>query len=406
VSYLAEAFMKLADLTTPEFLDNPYPFYGKLRAEGPLVRIGPKAVITGRYDVIEAILHDRRFGKNYPESIRMRYGDDAMHMRLFQGFSRMFLVMNPPSHTRQRALIVKAFDARHVDAMKDISHRIAHELIDAFEKAGTANLMAQFAFPLPLRMIGQMLDIPAEDTTQLGEAVSAIAKVIDVAPMNADDLGRACAGYEDLEHYFHCVVEARRRRPGNDLISMLLAVEEEGERLSQDDIVSNTILLLLAGHETTSNMIGNALIALHRHPEQLALLKREPSLMPAAVLECMRYDGSAQTTIRSALEDVEIAGVDVPCGTSVLLMFGSANRDPAQYADPDLLDIERNEARLQSFGSGIHHCLGYRMALVQLETALTALLERLPGLELTGLDNLNWNRRGNLRGVTSLVGRW
>jgi hypothetical protein len=251
-----------------------------------------------------------------------------------------------------------------------------------------------------------MLDIPAEDTTQLGEAVSAIAKVIDVAPMNADDLGRACAGYEDLEHYFHCVVEARRRRPGNDLISMLLAVEEEGERLSQDDIVSNTILLLLAGHETTSNMIGNALIALHRHPEQLALLKREPSLMPAAVLECMRYDGSAQTTIRSALEDVEIAGVDVPCGTSVLLMFGSANRDPAQYADPDLLDIERNEARLQSFGSGIHHCLGYRMALVQLETALTALLERLPGLELTGLDNLNWNRRGNLRGVTSLVARW
>jgi cytochrome P450 len=398
--------MKLADLTTPEFLDNPYPFYERLRAEGPLVRIGPKAVISGRYDAIEAILRDRRFGKNYPESIRMRYGEDAMHMGLFQGFSRMFLLMNPPSHTRQRALIAKAFDARQAEAMKDAAHKVAHELIDAFERAGTANLTAQFAFPLPLRMIGQMLDIPAEDATQLGVSVSAIARVIDVAPMHADDLGRACAGYEDLEHYFHCVVEARRRRPGNDLISMLLAVEEGGETLSQDEIVSNTILLLLTGHETTSNMIGNALIALHRHPDQLALLKARPALMPDAVLECMRYDSSVQSTIRSALEDVEIAGVEVPCGTSLLLMFGSAHRDAAQYTNPERLDIERSEVRLQTFGSGIHHCLGYRMALVQLETALSVLLERLPRLELTGLDNLNWNRRGNLRGVTSLVARW
>lgn len=398
--------MKLADLTTPEFLDNPYPFYDKLRAEGPLVRIGPRAVITGRYDVIETVLHDRRFGKNYPDSIRMRYGEDAMHMRLFQGFSRMFLVMNPPSHTRQRALIVKAFDARQIEAMSDVARKVAHQLIDAFEKRGTADLTAQFAFPLPLRMIGQMLDIRDEDAMQLGAAVRAIAKVLDVAPMNADDLGRACAGYEDLEHYFHCVVEARRRRPGNDLISMLLAVEEGGETLSQDEIVSNTILLFLAGHETTSNMIGNALIALHRYPEQLALLKSRPSLMPEAVLECMRYDGSAQTTIRSALEDVDIAGVDVPCGTSVLLMFGSANRDPARYANPERLDIERNGVRPQAFGGGIHHCLGARMALVQLEAALSVLLERLPGLALTGLDKLSWNRRGNLRGVTSLEARW
>src|ERR1700761_1526266 len=155
--------MKLADLSTPEFLDNPYPFYEKLRAEGPLVRIGPKAMITGRYDVIEAILQDRRLGKNYPASIRMRYGEDAMHMGLFQGFSRMFLLMNPPSHTRQRALVVKAFDARQVEAMKDVAHEVAHELIDAFEKARTADLVARFAFPLPLRMIGQMLDIPDED---------------------------------------------------------------------------------------------------------------------------------------------------------------------------------------------------------------------------------------------------
>ncbi|APR39527.1 cytochrome P450 [Paraburkholderia sp. SOS3] len=398
--------MKLADLTTSDFLDNPYPFYAELRAEGPLVRIGPQAVITGRYDVIEAILHDRRFGKNYPESIRIRYGEDAMHMRLFQGFSRMFLVMNPPSHTRQRALIAKAFDARQVEAMKETAHRAAHELIDAFEREKAANLVTQFAFPLPLRMIGQMLDIPDEDAMQLGVAASAVAKVIDVAPMNADDLGRACAGYEDLEHYFHCVVEARRRRPGSDLISMMLTVEDEGETLSQDEIVSNTILLFLAGHETTSNMIGNALVALHRHPDQLALLKEKPALLRGAVLECMRYDSSAQTTIRSALEDVEIAGVEVPCGTSVLLMFGSANRDPSRHAHPERLDIERDEGRLQTFGSGIHHCLGHRMALVLLESALSVLLQRLPGLELTGLDSLSWNRRGNLRGVTSLDARW
>jgi cytochrome P450 len=187
---------------------------------------------------------------------------------------------------------------------------------------------------------------------------------------------------------------------------MLISVEENGETLSHDEIVSNVILLFLAGHETTSNMIGNMLIALHRNPQQLELLKSDRSRIPRAVLECLRYDGSVQNTVRSAQEDVEVAGVQIPRGTVLFLSLGAANRDPAKFTDPDRLNIDRDEGRVQTFGAGIHHCLGYRLALIELETALGVLLERLPGLRLTGLDELSWNKRGNLRGVDALTAQW
>ncbi|CAB3751882.1 cytochrome P450 [Paraburkholderia humisilvae] len=398
--------MKLADLATREYFDNPYPLYEKLRAEGRVVRVGPTAVMSGHYEVVDSILHDRRFGKRYLESIRVRYGDDAPQMKLFQGFSRMFLVLNPPVHTRLRSLMMKAFNARQVEAMKDVAQRACHELIDAFEHEATADITRQFAFHLPVSIIGRMLDIPVEEATRLGVGASVVAKTFDLAPLSPDDLVRATAAYEELERYFIDVIDARRARLGDDLISRLLTVEENGEKLSQDEIVSNVILLFVAGHETTSNMIGNSLIALHRHPEQLALLKRDPARMPQAVLECLRYDSSVQSTVRTLLEETEIDGVEMPSGTAVFVMMGSANRDPAKFTHPERLDIDRDEGRVQSFGAGIHHCIGYRLALIELETALRVLFERLPALELTELDRLSWNQHGNLRGVTSLVARW
>ncbi|MFC0396852.1 cytochrome P450 [Paraburkholderia rhizosphaerae] len=398
--------MKLADLATRENFDNPYPFYEKLRAQGRFVRVAPTAVMCGHYDVVDSILHDRRFGKSYLESVRVRYGDDAPQMKLFQGFSRMFLLLNPPMHTRLRGLMMQAFNARQVEAMKDVARRSCHELIDAFAHDETADITRQFAFPLPVGIIGRMLDIPVEDAITLGAAASCVAKVFDPAPITPEDLVRATAAYDELERYFIGVIDARRARTGDDLISMLVTVEEHGEKLTQDEIVSNVILLFIGGHETTSNMIGNALIALHRHPEQLALLKRDPSRMPNAVLECVRYDSPVQATIRTPLEHSEIDGVELTPDTSIFVMIGSANRDPAKFTHPDRLDIGRDEGRVQSFGAGIHHCIGYRLALIELETALGVLLERLPDLELTELDNLSWNQRGNLRGVNSLVARW
>lgn len=251
-----------------------------------------------------------------------------------------------------------------------------------------------------------MMDLDIDDAMALGVGVSKLAKVFDPAPMSADALVETSAAYEELAQYFTKVIEARRAQPGTDLISMLMRAEENGETLTHDEIVSNVILLFIAGHETTSNMIGNALIALHRNPQQLDLLKREPSRMPNAVLECLRYDGSVQVTIRAALEDVEVEGEVLPRGTTVFLMLGAANRDPAQFTDPDQLDIGRQQGRLQTFGAGIHHCLGYRLALIELESALGALFERLPNLRLTNLDQLSWNQRGNLRGVNALMAAW
>ncbi len=398
--------MKLADLSTPSFLENPYPLYETLRAQGPFVRIGPNALMTGRYSIVDALLHSRQMGKNYMDSIRLRYGEGGPDMPLFQGFSRMFLLINPPMHTRLRSLMMQAFNARQIESMRELAAAIAHELIDGFEQKGSADLVAEFAFPLPVRIICRMLDVDLDDALALGVGVSKLAKVFDPAPMSADELVETTAAYEELAQYFTKVIEARRAQPGTDLISMLLRVEEDGQKLTHDEIVSNVILLFIAGHETTSNMIGNALIALHRNPQQLDLLKRDPSRMPGAVLECLRYDGSVQVTIRAAMEDVEVEGEVVSRGTTVFLMLGAANRDPAQFTDADQLDIGREQGRPQTFGAGIHHCLGYRLALTELEAALGALFERLPHLRLTNLDQLGWNQRGNLRGVNALMAAW
>lgn len=404
--YYEPSLMKLADLATPSFFENPYPTYETLRAEGPLVRVAPNALMSGHYDIVDTLLHDRRIGKDFMASIRVRYGDESAQMPLFRGFSRMFLLLNPPAHTRLRILMMKAFNSRQIESMREVAQTIAHRLIDGFESRGTADLTAEYAFPLPVEIICGMLDLPVEHAHRIGGAASQIAKVFEPAPMSADELQKTSQAYVSLEEYFGGVVTARRALPGDDLISMLISVEENGEKLSDDEIVSNVIMLFLAGHETTSNMIGNMLIALHRHPQQLELLRRDPGLIPKAVLECLRYDGSVQMTLRSAHEDVEVAGMQIPRGTVLFLSLGAANRDPAKFTDPDRLSVERDEGRVQTFGGGIHHCLGYRLALIELETSLRVLLERLPELRLPHLDTLNWNQRGNLRGVEALAATW
>nr|WP_236632849.1 cytochrome P450 [Xylella taiwanensis] len=342
-------------------------------------------------------------GKNYMESVRLRYGDDAPDMPLFQGFKRMFLMINPPMHTHLRGLVMQAFSGRESESMRALATDTAHRLIDQFEQKQSVDLVTEFSFPLPMRIICRMMDVDIGDSIGLGLGISKIAKVLDPAPMSADELVQTNAAYEELAQYFTKLIEARRMQPGTDLISMLLRAEEDGQKLTHDEIVSNVIMLLLAGYETTSNMIGNALIALHHHPKQLALLKSDLALIPQAVLECLRYDGSVQFTIRAALEDVEVEGEVVPRGTMVILMLGAANRDPAQFTDPEHLDISRKQGRSQAFSAGIHHCLGYRLALIELECALSALFERLPHLRLTNPDRLSWNQRGNLRGVNALI---
>ncbi|WP_355584896.1 cytochrome P450 [Xanthomonas cannabis] len=397
--------MHLRDLATPQFRQDPYPTYARLRDEGPLVEVAERRLMSGRYSVVDSLLSDRRVGRDYLESIRLRYGNDAQQMPLFQGMSRMFLLVNPPAHTRLRGLMTQAFSARQIESMRQVASDTAAALIASFHANGHCDVLQEFAFPLPVRIICRMLDIDAADATTVGHATSALAKVFDPM-MTPDELQATSAAYLQLERYFQDVIEQRRSADGDDLISRFIRAEDDGCRLSNDEIVSNVILLFFAGHETTSNMICNALVALHRHPDQLALLRQNPALMPNAVLECLRYDSSVQMATRTVLQEFEVDGVTLHEGAMVYLMLGAANHDPVQFTDPHLLDIRRQQGRALSFGGGIHHCLGNRLALIELEAALAALLEHLPALRLDQLDTLTWNDRSNLRGVDALLASW
>ncbi|MFO3703613.1 cytochrome P450 [Xanthomonas codiaei] len=397
--------MHLSDLATPQFRQDPYPTYARLRAEGPLVEVAERRLMTGHYRVVDSLLSDRRVGRDYLESIRLRHGEDAPEMPLFQGLSRMFLMANPPAHTRQRGVMTQAFTARHMESMRQVASETAAELIATFRADGHCNLLRDFAFPLPISIICRMLDIDPADAAMLGDATSALAKAFDPTLIR-EEFEATTAAYLQLERYFHEVIEQRRSSEGDDLICRFIRAESEGHRLSTDEIVSNVILLFFAGHETTSNMICNALIALHRHPAQLAMLRADPALLPNAVLECMRYDSSVQMVTRSVLQEFEIEGVPLREGTLVYLILGAANHDALQFTDPHLLDLRRQQGRAMSFGGGIHHCLGNRLALIEMEAALAALFEHLPGLRLEQLDALTWNDRSNLRGVDALPVSW
>jgi cytochrome P450 len=398
--------MNYTDLSSADFYKDPYPVYQRIRQEGRLVQVAPNTLITGHYDIVHALLVDRKMGKCYLESVRSRYGEEGVHQPVFQALSRMFLMMNPPAHTRLRALLMKAFNAKQIELLHGISQSVADELIDALPADGPFDLVSEFAVPMPIRIICRMMDLCVEDALMLGAEVGQVAQSLEPAPLSADRLASANRAARNLEAFFKDVIAARREKPGTDLISTLLSVNDEGETLSEDEIISNAILLFAAGHETTSNAIGNALIALHRHPDQLDQLRARPELVPRAVSECLRYDSSAQILQRVALKDTEIDGVTLPKGTFVLLSLGAANRDPAQFDEPDRLIIQRAQSTSHSimFGAGIHYCLGARLAMLELETALGTVLRRIPKLRLTNLDSLQWHPRNTLRGVISLTG--
>jgi cytochrome P450 len=395
--------VKFSDLSSPAFFENPYPFYEQLRAEGAVVQLAPNVVLTGRYAIIEALLHDRRMGKTYMQSVAARYGESGRDQPVFRALSRMFLMMNPPTHTRLRGVLMKAFNARQIDLLRTVAQSTAENLINALKPGVEFDLVSDYLLPLPINIICRLLDVPLEDGVSLGSAASHLGNALDSAPLNAERLAAANEATLTLQRYFANVVEQRRLKPGNDLVSALVRAEEAGESLNDDEIISNVLLLFVAGHETTSNMLGNTLIALHRQPEQLALLQRNPSLVSRAVAECLRFDSSVQMIVRTALEEVEVEGVALASGTMVFMMLGSANRDPGHFSEPDQLNIERSlQGKLLSFAAGIHHCLGARLATLELETGLGTLVSRLPDLRITNLDALQWRQRNTLRGVESL----
>ena len=396
--------MQLHELMNPDYADNPFPLYRKLHRQGPLIPAGDKIIISGSHAVVEALLNDRRVGKNYMESVRLRFGDAAADMPLFRGISRMFLVLNPPDHNRLRGLVMKAFSAREIKPLREMALSVAHDLVDALAGRRDCDLAQAFAFPLPVRIICRMLDLAQSDAPELGRLTSVLVKVFD-PQISQSDLLEAADAFAVLERYFSAMIVARRDSTASDLVSLFLRSSSDGDRLSHDEIIANVILLFIAGHETTSNMLCNSILALHDHPQELACLKQNHALIPDAIAECLRYDSSVQMLYRTTLEEIEVAGQLIPPGTRFFLSLGAANHDPLVFTSPERVNIRRHEGRCLAFGGGIHHCMGYRLALAEMEVALEVLLTRLPAMRPV-TAGVRRNHRANLRGVSALPVEW
>jgi cytochrome P450 len=396
-----------AIFSSPEFLKNPYPVYRMMNAMQPVLRVpgvfSLGAWVVTDYGICLSALRSKVFGKEAdkvvpPEKLKLvpqETGDLSIRRR-----SNM-LFRDPPDHTRLRGLVSKAFTPRTVEQLRPHVVEIAERLLDAVEGQGSMDLIRDFAFPLPIIVIAELLGVPSEDRDRFKAWSTDLTLGLSPAA-TAEDLSRVSAAIHALDAYLSAVIEERRREPRADLISELGRAEEAGDTLSREEMVATCRLLLTAGHETTVNLIGNGMLALLRHGEERAALAGEPALLPNAIEELLRYDSPVQMTMRFAFEDAPLGTQAVKRGDLVVLLLGAANRDGAQFSDPDRLDLRRENAQSHlSLGSGIHYCLGAPLARIEGQIALGALLRRMPRLSLA-TEELAWRPNPVLHGLVSM----
>ena len=391
---------------SPDVIANPYPHYHRLRTLDPVHRSPLGFFVASRNADVSFVLRDKRFGKDFVGRMTRRFGPQVLDEPVYRSMRHWMLQMDPPDHTRLRGLVVKAFTARRVEDMRPRIQEIVDQTLDRVAPRGRMDLIADFALRLPVTVICDMLGIPEEDHEMIFSGARGGGRLLDPVPLSRAEIDQANNDNLATAAYFHSLFDLRRRQPGDDLTTQLVQAEEEGHKLSNEELTANVILLFGAGHETTVNLIGNGLLALHRNPDQLRLLKDSPTRIPNAIEELLRYDSSVQVTGRTALEDVSVGGVDVAKGESVLCLLGAANRDPAVYPDPDRLDITRPNIRPMSFGGGIHFCLGAQLARIEGEIAIATLLRRLPNLQLDDAEHPDWRQTFVLRGLNRLPASW
>jgi len=391
----------------PEFLADPYPFYHRLRAADPMHLTPLGFYVASRHADVTEILRDKRFGKDFIGRMTRRSGPEILEEPVYRSMSHWMLQLDPPDHGRLRGLVVRAFTARRIEDMRPRIQQIVDDIIDRVEPRGRMDLIADFAFRLPVTVICDMLGIPEERRDVFFTSSRAGGRLLDLAPLSKAEIEEQNSYNLAMAEYFQGLFELRRRQPGNDLTTHLVQAEENGNKLTNEELTANIILLFGAGHETTVNLIGNGLLALYRNPDQLRVLKNDPSHMANAIEELLRYDSSVQVTGRTTLEDVEeIGGIRLEMGQSVVCLLGSANRDSAIYRDPDRLDITRRDVRPLSFGGGIHYCVGAQLARIEGEIAIATLLRRLPKLRIDDVDHPDWQQTFVLRGLNKLPASW
>ena len=401
---MAAALDLVFDPWDPDFLADPYPAYAELRALGRVRYFEPtNQWLVPHHADVSALLRDRRLGRTYQHRFTHedfgRTAPPAEHEPFHTLNDHGMLDLEPPDHTRIRRLVSKAFTPRTVEQLKPYVRDLAGELVAGLVEAGGGDLLADVAEPLPVAVIAEMLGIPESDRAQLRPWSADICGMYELSP-SEDTAKRAVRASVEFSDYLRELIAHRRAEPGEDLISGLIAAYDEGDRLTEQEMISTCVLLLNAGHEATVNVTGNGWWALFRHPEALARLRADPSLVPTAIEELMRWDTPLQLFERWVLEDVEIHGFHVPRGAELGLVFGSANRDPAVFDAPDELRIDRQPNPHLTFGAGIHFCLGAPLARLELETSVATVLRRLPTIEPA--DEPRWKPGYIIRGLESL----
>ncbi len=400
--------VKLCDPLNPmtdEFIQDPYPFYQRMREQDP-VFWGDKSKqwLLTRWDDCNSVIRDISFGKKFQPAQRSWFTKmlKPEHFPLLGASTHFMLRQDPPDHTRLRGLVNKAFTPKMIEQLRPHIETISNRLIDQVASVGEMNLMTEFAFPLPVTVISEMLGVPPQDLHKIKNWSTPITFAFDLG--GGMDLGKLLAANKaigEFIEYLRPIANDRRKNPKDDLISALVQAEEEGNKLTEDELLANCVLLLLAGHETTVNLIGNGVHALLSHPDQLALLKEKPELMPQAVDEILRWNSSVQLVRRVVMEDTELRGKKLKKGDLMVLFVGAANRDPEMFSDPDKFDITRKDSKYLSFGAGIHHCLGWSLAKTEGEIAFATLLKRLPNLKLKN-DRVQFRPHPALRGLKEL----
>ena len=374
----------------PEVHADPYPHYRELRAQDPVHRSEVDLWVLTRYDDIATLLRDPRLGHEVTQGVDGGGSADWESM----------LFRDPPAHTRLRSLVSKAFTPRVLEGLRTRIYSIVDDTLSAARENGTIDVIGDLAFPLPATVISELLGLPVEDHQQCRQWAASATRALD--PL-ADDriMDEIFLALIEFRQYLSEQVERRRGEPGEDMVTALIAAEEQGERLSHEELISTLLLLFTAGHETATNLIGNGLLALLRNPDQLRRLKEDPGLLRPGIEELLRYDSPVQFVFRIAKEPMTVRGVDFVRGDGLLLVVAAGNRDPEQFADPDVLDIGRKDIKHLSFGGGIHFCLGSMLARMEAQAALGGLISQFSELELA-TDDLRWRPHINLRGLESL----
>jgi pimeloyl-[acyl-carrier protein] synthase len=386
------------DLYGPAVVADPYPTYHALRNLGPVVTVGGIPQVT-TYELADQVLKDAAFGRgNYGDLIRSALGPGP----LYESFSRWMLYLDPPDHTRLRTLVMRAFTPRAVERLRGQIQAIVDRLIDQLLEGESADFLRGFAYPLPVHVICELLNVPAQDREEFKSWSADLGRGLQISATSPEIIARGNAAADGLNRYFRELIDQRRRRPEEGFLDDLIAAEHEGGRLSEDELMATVVLLFFAGHETTVNLLGNGTLALLREPGEWDALRRDPSLARAAVEEMLRIDTPVQRASRIALVDSELAGQTIRAGEMISILIGGANRDPAKFPDPDRFSLRRAGAGTHlSFATGPHYCVGATLARVEGEIAMATLARRIPGLALAS-DDVVFRPNVILRGLQAL----